>query len=234
MEDKHLPPIECEVVGCYSEQIEPAFMELLKHNFRGRYLDYYGNRENTIAAWGNCDGLFYEVSQYCHFELLSDQAPNEGQLVTTSLHNYAFPLIRYCPDDYVHMLGYDDPAQPYPQVKLIGGRGKNLLLSRKGLTAPYILTYLQKKNFYKFTKYQIEQKTLDDIIFRMVPTEDYDPAAEEATLLKYLHDGALKMFNITIEYVDDIPLTSAGKYIHVISELAKKYFEEKQAEKQKG
>jgi len=37
-----------------------------------------------------------------------------GDLITTCLHNYAVPLIRYDPGDIVKWCGYQDSDSPYP------------------------------------------------------------------------------------------------------------------------
>jgi len=222
--DHNLSSIEVPLIATYGEKIQPGCRKLMEKYFIGKYIEYYGNRENSIAAWGNSDGFFYEASEYCHLEVeknieLKDD-PDAGALISTSLHNYAVPLIRYNSDDIASMPGTDKSDSPYPIVKLIGGREKELLLTRKGLTAPFISVYLDNMNFNKLRKFQITQTSIDEITLKIVPNEIYAKENDESTLIKYVDDSLANNFRIKIEYSDDIGFTEAGKQPAVISKLA--------------
>ena len=66
----------------------------------------------------------------------------------------------------------------------------------------------------------MEQVSLDEIILRVVPREDYVRDRDEKLLLEYAGESIANRFKIRLEYVDDIPLTDNGKYRSVISRLA--------------
>ena len=221
--EHNLGPINVPIIAHYSEVMYPHVRKILEQAFESRFIEYYGNRENTIGAWGHSDGIFYEISEYCHLEIEKATDPHnsgQGDIISTSLNNYAVPLIRYHTEDLGIDLGYQDPALPYPAYRLLGGRGKDLLLSSEGLTVPYFLAYIDKKNFNKLRKYQMEQVSLDEVILRVVPDESYDKTADESLLLKYAEESTAHKFRFRVEYVDDIPLTENGKYRSVISQLA--------------
>jgi len=218
-----LPPIKVPLIAHYSEIMYPHVRQILEQAFQTRFIEYYGNRENTIGAWGYSDSIFFEISEYCHLEI--DNSPNSkqpkrGDIISTSLHNYAVPLIRYHSEDLGVALDYHDPAIAYPAFQLLGGRGKDLLLTRDGLTVPYFLAYIDKMKFNKLKKYQMEQVSLDEILLRVVPNERYERAVDEPLLLKYAEQSIAGKFKFRLEYVDDIPLTENGKYRSVISQLA--------------
>jgi len=149
--ENSLPPIDIPLVGAFGEKVYPRSIRFMNRLFSGRYFEYYGNRENTIAAWGNCDGRFNEISEYCHFEInpgaAVDDKTGSSDLITTSLHNYAVPLLRYNSEDIAEWIGFTDEECLYPVINLIGGRGKELLLTRKGLTVPFLGDYLDKVGF---------------------------------------------------------------------------------------
>jgi len=218
-----LPPIKVPLIAHYSEIMYPHVRKILEQAFQARFIDYYGNRENTIGAWGYSDGIFFEISEYCHLEIDNPpdpKQPNRGDIISTSLHNYAVPLIRYHSEDLGVALDYPNPEIAYPAFQLLGGRGKDLLLTRDGLTVPYFLAYIDKMNFNKLKKYQMEQVSLDEILLRVVPNERYEKAVDESLLLKYAEQAIAGKFRFRLEYVDDIPLTKNGKYRSVISQLA--------------
>lgn len=222
--DKGYPPLEVPLIVAYSEVFYPHVRKVLEKAFPARFIEYYGNRENSIGAWGNADGKFYEISEYCHLEVVGNNAapgsPHMGDVISTSLHNYATPLIRYHSEDLARWHGYLNQDIPYPVVELMGGRSKDVLLARDGFTIPFFLAYIDKMNFNKLKKYQMEQVSLDEIILRVVPREDYVRDRDEKLLLEYAGESIANRFKIRLEYVDDIPLTENGKYRSVISKLA--------------
>ncbi len=220
--------IKVPLVATFAEKIYPHVRRVLEEAFPGQYIDYLGNRENSVAAWGHSNDQFYEVSEYCHIEV-DNHGPDgvTGDLISTSLHNYACPLIRYDSGDVIRWLGYTDPKSPYPMFELLGGRGKDVLVTRNGLTVPYFLAYIEKKNFDKLAKYQMEQVDLDEIILRIVPRANFVRETDEPLLLEYASKSLADQFKIRLEYVDDIPLTDGGKYRPVISKPALEYFDKK-------
>ncbi|MBD3216952.1 MAG: hypothetical protein GF310_01655 [candidate division Zixibacteria bacterium] len=221
-----LPPVESELVATFAIKFEPHVRRMVEKVFKGRYFEYYGNRENTIAAWGDNSEKFFEVSEYCHLELdtrASCGRENEGDLITTSLHNYAFPLIRYHSEDYAKWLGYTDDDKPYPALKLIGGRGKDLILTPEGLIEPYIFVHAKQQGFDKMQTYQVEQLAIDRLLFRIVPKPEYDPDKDEDAMIKLIKEALPGEFDIEIKYVDAIPPTPQGKFRLAISPLALDY-----------
>ncbi len=219
-----LPPIEVPLVGTFGEKVYPRSVKFMGGLFSGKYFEYYGNRENTIAAWGNCDGRFYEISEYCHFEINPGSAVDDktasGDLITTSLHNYAVPLLRYNSEDIAEWLGYENEECPYPSINLIGGRGKELLLTKIGLTVPFLGDYLYKVGFDKIKKYQIIQVSLDEVYLRVIPSADFNRQTDEKLLLKYAREGLGRNFKVQLQYEDEISFTKSGKLPAVVSQLA--------------
>jgi phenylacetate-CoA ligase len=223
---KGIQPITVPVIATFAEKMYPHIRKVLREVFPGKYINYFANRENSFASWGNSDDRFYEVSEYCHMEVAHRWSDGvTGDLITTSLHNYAVPLIRYDPGDIVKWCGYQNEDIPYPMIELLGGRGKDVLVTHEGLTVPYFLAYIDAKNFDKLRKYQIEQVALDEVILRVVPKDNYVRQQDEPLLLRYASESFANKFRIRLEYVDDIPLTDGGKYRSVISRLAVKYFD---------
>ena len=218
-------PLKLPVIVTFGEKIYPHVRHLLNKAFDTKFVEYYGNRENSVAAWGDSNGIFREISEYCHVEVdnhKDSDEPDQGDLITTSLHNFAVPLIRYNSEDICHYLGYQGD-DTYPSFELVGGRGKDVLLSRKGLVVPYTPHLFEHAKYNKLKKYQIEQQSIDKLLLRIVPLPAYDPQQDEELVLKHFNDVLANQFQIKIEYVDDIPLTENGKYQVAISPLAIQY-----------
>jgi phenylacetate-CoA ligase len=222
-------PIEIPIIAAYGEKLYPYLLKILKQGFQANFVEYYGNRENSVAAWGNADEKFFEVSEYCHLEFekyRSDSLPPGcGSVISTSLHNYAFPLIRYNSEDVGKSLGYINDDIPYPAFQLIGGRGKDMLLSRDGLIVPYLPEYFENSSTNRLRRFQVEQVSLDKVILRVVPLPDFDREKDEPVLLKYYEKVMAGKFEIELQYVDEIPITEGGKYPVAISPFAVNYLE---------
>jgi phenylacetate-CoA ligase len=220
-----LPPLSIPIVYALGEKIYPEYTEIMSDFFGGRIVQFYGNRENTASAGDLEDGRMYINSDFCYLEFESAEGKplqgEPGDIISTSLENYAFPLIRYQTEDVGILHGYPDGAvRNFPVMEIIGGRGKDLLLTRKGLILPQTNPFLKSIKFDRYKRVQLEQKSLDDLIIRVVPTSafnaDIDCQLLESSFTKYFEG----QFKITIEVVAEISRTSAGKNRYVISDLA--------------
>jgi phenylacetate-coenzyme A ligase PaaK-like adenylate-forming protein len=222
-----LPPLQVPLLISHAEKLYPHIYVLLRKAYEGKFIQYYGNRENTIAAWGDTSDLFHEVSDSCHLEPGTHSSVSDDQktvpLISTSLHNYAMPLIRYDSEDLVEWHGYDKTDSKYPCFTLLGGRGKDFLLTKRGLTTQYLLPHLRKNGFDRLKQIQIEQVSLEKLVLRIVPGLEYSLESDESLLLKYAYEALPDDFKISIEYLKSIPPTKAGKYRQVISQLAIDY-----------
>lgn len=232
--ENDLEPVETAMVATFGEKMHPPIRETLKHAFIGEYVEYYGNRENTIAAFSPGNDRFTEVSEYCHLEIehasasdLMHKRCGAGNLITTSLHNYAFPLIRYQSDDLVEYCKITGCQSEAPCFHILGGKSRDLLLTRRGLILPFFLTNLEKRGFNKIRQYQLEQLDLDNVILRIVVSPDFKRESDEKLLLDYTSEALANHFIIKVEYHDNIEFTEAGKFRPVISDLASAFIEKR-------
>jgi phenylacetate-CoA ligase len=222
---KGLPPLSIPIVYALGEKMYPEYHDILADYFKGRIVQFYGNRENTASVGELEDGRMYINSDFCYLEFESAEGrPLVGQpadIISTALENYAFPLIRYHTEDVGVLLGHPDGAlRNFPVMEIVGGRGKDLLLTRNGLILPQTNPFLKSINFDRYKRIQLEQKSLDDLVVRVVPTSafnaDNDRQLLESSFTKYFGG----QFKIAVEVVEEISRTSAGKNRYVISDLA--------------
>jgi phenylacetate-CoA ligase len=220
-----LSPFSIPIIYCLGEKLYPEYRALITSFFGDNIIQYYGNRENTVAATQLNDGRMYINSEYCYVEFMSSDGPCAdgvpGDIITTSLQNYAFPLIRYHTEDFGASHGYPEGAlRNYETMEIIGGRGKDLLLTRNGLIAPQVVPVIERVCPGKFKRVQLEQCTLDDLVVRVIPNETFDhqhdPARIEAAYRECFHN----QFKIEVMLVEQIDRTDSGKYKFVISEPA--------------
>lgn len=73
-----LQPLEIPLIGVYGEKIYDYMLNMINKAVPGEFFEYYGNRENSAAAWRTRDGMFHEVSEYCHLEVDSGGQTGEN------------------------------------------------------------------------------------------------------------------------------------------------------------
>lgn len=230
-QDLGLEPFRVPIVYLTGEIIYPQYRKAIESFFGSRIVDYYGNRENTVAAVQLSDGRKYIQSEYCYLEFVDDDGceivGNQAHIVATSLVNYAFPLIRYFTDDVG--IGYGNPGDAvsnYPVMEIVGGRGKDLILTRSGLIYPQIEVSAGSE---KYERVRVEQLSLEHLHITYVPTRSFTGSADEEDLKQIYQKYFGDEFVVTIERVKDILPTESGKNKLYVSKLAMDYLHDRQS-----
>jgi len=195
----------------------------IERAFGAKVFNWYGTGE-TCANIVECEeGELHLKLEHSAVEVLNDRnepcTPGEtGRLVSTGFDNYAFPLIRYDIGDEVTVSNN--------QVAKCG-RGGLLLEKVLGFADDYIFTSEGRfvgrldhllKGRVNVVEAQFYQEKVDQLICRIVKTDNYTEADERAILAeaKTRLGTALK---INFEYVDRIPRTKNGKLRFVVSAI---------------
>jgi phenylacetate-CoA ligase len=204
----------------------PFMREKIEHVFQCPVFNRYGSREFGdiacerpgtkglwVAPWGN------------YVEIVDSQGNpvpdgNEGEILVTSLTNYAMPLVRYRIGDRGVLCPVNGSDQDRCGQVLEGvlGRTRDLFkLGNGGILDPaYFMFLLFYKNWVR--KYQVVQKNPSSIVYRIVLSEsDYQQAEldEIVAKTKLLMGDTCQ---VAFEFVDDIPASASGKYRYAISE----------------
>jgi phenylacetate-CoA ligase len=232
--ENRLEPFQVPIVYTLGEKLYPEYRQIITSYFGAEVFVYYANRENSAAATQLRDRRLYIQSEYCHLEFLDvdgeEIEDQQADIISTSLVNYAFPLIRYHTEDVGIKRGPDAGGElSYPVMELIGGRGKDLILTRDGLKCTYIWYYLVDNGFDRFRQVQLEQLSLDDMLFRIVPNHKFDPNRDLRILENLVAAYFQQEFKITVEVVDRIPFTRGCKIPMVISPPAVEYLRDRLA-----
>ncbi len=166
---------------------------------------YHVNQENVLLE------IVDEHNQPC-------ETGKPGRVLVTSLMNYATPLIRYELGDYAEWGNPCQCGRNLPVIKKIHGRKRNRLVLPNGES---LFPYLgEREDRNKITtavrKFQFIQHTPHDIEYKIIVSQPLSP--EQENQLRQLHQKNLGYpFNITITYVDHLPLNHAGKYEEFVS-----------------
>jgi phenylacetate-CoA ligase len=181
----------------------------------------------------SCEGgaMFFECPTHKHYHPSEEYAIQEYledsytlsdperplRHITTDLHNFASPFIRYDTQDYI-VLGDQEPCscgRHFQNIKKIKGRDSDVLVTSSG-------KYLIVENFVAYFEWitevdqiQIIQNKLDEIIIKMIVNKYFT----ENTLKKvkeYWQNYIGSDVKVVIDIVDEIMLTPTGKRRTVI------------------
>lgn len=205
-----------------SERLNLPQKRLLERVFKCRVFRWYGHSERAVlAAEGRQSELFYFWPTYGFVEF--GPADEEGfcEVIGTSFHNLAMPLIRYRTGDYVRLA---DPRRdgalefPWPAVAEIAGREQEFLVSGSGRRISLTAFNMHDSVFDGLYAVQFFQERAGAAEFRFVPGPSFDPGrlvTIEAGIRRKLGDD----FELTLREVAETERTSRGKHKWLVSRL---------------
>lgn len=187
-----------------------------------RMSDVYATAETGLVAIECPDtGAYHLQTEISRIEILKEDgracAPGEqGQLVATSLYNFAMPLIRYRFNDLVTAGEPCACGRGLPVLSDIAGRKKNLFRRKDGtLFAPDVST-LRIRKITGAREWQLLQTAPEQ--FRITLKLEHEPDADQAAnLIAYLC-GVLGPVSIETGIRPSFPRTMGGKfYPHIVA-----------------
>ncbi|MEW7290784.1 CoF synthetase [Aquimarina sp. 2304DJ70-9] len=212
-------PIQCNVhsIITISEGLNAYTRNRMQKYFGVVPVSRYSNNENGIIAQEDGDDtrrFMINLASY-HVEILhlDKDIPvtngERGRIVVTDLHNYAMPLIRYDTGDIGSM---DVGEKGVPFLTSIEGRKLDLIYNTSGDLVPSHISYKLCK-YGEYKQFQLIQYGEKEYLIKLNTDQKVD---EEKMLLEY-KEYLGQDANITIEYVDEIPLLSSGKRREVMN-----------------
>jgi phenylacetate-CoA ligase len=196
-----------------SETVYDFQRHTLQEVFNGRVYDTYGNVERTIA-YGQCEyGNYHDLPMYSLNEFV------QNGVISTSLTNKAFPLIRYFVDDkFVLEDRICECGKPF-NVQRIEGRTDDVIRCEDGSMITGMS--LSFKGIKGLEYAQIIQKVMSRIQVNVVTNDDF--TSEDKKVLMYeLRKRLPDCLDIDIVQIspEQIVKASSGKFKLVVSALS--------------
>ncbi len=196
--------------------------ERIEATFGTKHIDAYGcgdgmgganQCEHTKGYHANIETSILEV---INAEGKDCRPGEEGEVVLTSLHDFAMPLIRYKPGDMAVVGAQKCPCgRTLPVLDKIVGRTSDLLVLPNGRTLNGIaIPFADWAD--RIEKFQLWHTAPDEIRLKIIakPTlTESDVQHIHSIMIHHLGSG----IRFGIDRVDDIPLTKSGKFKYVIS-----------------
>ena len=212
-------------VRTLSEALSPEIRQLCLEIWGLEIADIYSTQENGYLAFQCAEsGAYHVQAESVLLEVLDESgepcAPGQvGEVVVTSLHNFAMPMLRYAVGDLA------EPGDPCPcgrglaVLKRIHGRVRNVLTYPDGRKAWALIGDMFYTEIPEIRQFQIVQKTVEAVEIRLVVTRPLT-TAEEEKVRGWFHQRSGYPFAVAITYHDEISRAPSGKFEDFRSEVA--------------
>jgi phenylacetate-CoA ligase len=198
--------INVDLVFTSSETLYSYQRFFVEKNLSTTIYDWYGNAERTVAFQQLKNGYYEEpvCYSYCEFE--------KNRLITTSLNNFSFPLIRYKVDDIIEVNNLSEITQ-------IIGREDDVVELQDGTKIGRLDHIFKGVDGIKYA--QIIQNNLHHIDINIVENgfNNDSLALLETKIQERLGDGI--KYNIKMINEDEIKYMKSGKFKMVINNVQK-------------
>ena len=205
----------CNIPVCFtsSENLLDFQRQLIEERFHTKIFDHYGTTERTIRISESIkhDGYFedpgYSINEYL-----------KGRVISTSLINSAFPLIRYQSSDVVILK--ENTKDERVSIDRIQGRSGNCIKGKddsiyNNAALTFILTYSHNIRYAQFI-----QKKNGKVLLNIVPEAVF--SSQNLDELKQMIDLKIGLSNLELEInlikEQDLIYTTRNKYSYIISE----------------
>ena len=207
-----------------AELLDPDTRRIINSAFDLNVVDLFGCIEVNRTAW--------ECQEHCGYhmdvdsivmELLDDgesvSAGERGEVVYTSLYNYAMPLIRYQVGDVATPTDETCPCgRGLPLLKSVEGRKDDFIRLPSGKTISPITMHLIVKHTPGIVECQVVQESLDKISVILVVTDKFTDVLSER-LVREIKQALNCEVSVDIHVVDAIQRGPNGKMRMVISKV---------------
>ncbi len=220
-----LPPVrEIRTIG---ETLLPQARTLIAEAWRAKVVDVYSCEEAGSLALQCPETEHYHVQAENVLLEIVDEAgqacpPGEtGQVLITTLHNYATPLIRYEVGD---MAEFGEPCacgRGLPVIRTIHGRKRNRLLLPSGESLfPYLGEHgqIQSVTGVKLHQFQCVQHSLEEVELKLV-MERLLTEPEQGKVAELMQHNLGYPFRVRFSFPETIPRGPRGKFEEFVSLL---------------
>jgi phenylacetate-CoA ligase len=230
------PQIHPRIIFGSGELIDKPTIAVIEQTFNAPYFDQYGCTEIDRSAWQcinrqdyhlDCDSVITQFVDSAGQEVSSGE---KGEIVYTSLFNYAYPLIRYNIED----VGIATDAAcscglPLPLMKVVEGRS-NAFLVFPDNTIVSPMRFIETLGAFRLQQaidqYRVVQETPTHINVYIRKTRAEVDEAQITQLLKSNvqqgfsnHTSSVNQLQVEIAFVEEMPRTARGKLNVVTSRV---------------
>lgn len=213
--------IPVKAVFTTSENLYPDQRNVIEEAFQCKVFDTYGMGE-MVAMASECaqHNGYHLAPEYGYTEVINTDHYEDvvGEIISTSLQNYAMPLIRYKTGDIGKLKQGKCPCGcNFPMLEKISGRIDDVIKLRNGKTILPLTIRIRMKNagITDFQIVQIEEDSFDVNILGIPADKN-----TESNIRRIIEDIFGSEVRIQIHYNKDKILTQSGKKQMIIRKLS--------------
>jgi phenylacetate-CoA ligase len=169
-------PLRCLLAG--SERLTLPQKQLLERIFGCRVYTWYGHSERAVLAGeGRSSALLHFCPAYGFVEFGPPDDLGLCEVIGTTFHNRAMPLIRYRTGDYVRVYvpGSQDAREfPWPAAESVEGRRQEFLVTAGGRRISLTAFNLHDSTFDDVYAVQFFQEEAGKAELRYLPGPNFD------------------------------------------------------------
>ena len=223
--EQGLSPLPLKVAISNAEPLTDSQRRAVEQAFLCPVRDTYGMAE-IVAAGSECEaGSLHQWPEVGVTEVLRDDSNDRvadhesGRLICTGLLNADMPLVRYAVGDRGRIGSGGRPCpcgRELPSFDSIEGRADDVVFTPDGRRVGRLDPVF--KADLRIREAQIVQENLTSVRVNVVPAPGFGPR-DEREIVRGLRQRLGDSMGITVESVDSIPRTEAGKLRAVISRV---------------
>ncbi len=204
----------------------PFMRETIEQVFGCSVYNRYGSREiGSVACQVSPDSGLYVAPWGAYLEIVDDAGKpvppgTEGNILATTLGNFAMPLVRYAIGDRGILSSSNRIGHRYGQVLAqVLGRNEDTIRKEDGtMVDGGIFTELlcHKEWVWRF---QLVQKSYTHLLYRIATANDQYQQAELDEIVSKTKQVMGRACEVTFEFLDDIQTSPSGKFRYTISEV---------------
>ena len=223
--DLELPRFDAILTS--SENLSPSQRRQIEEFYGCRVFEWYGHSENLILA-AQCErsDAYHIVPEYGVAEVVTAEGAAseegaEGELVGTTLYNYAMPLVRYRTGDWATVgpsEGCECGRQHALLDRITGRRANDVVVGRAGNLIPLLAVDPYTPSFDRVVQVQFVQEREGELELHVVRGEGFSDR-DSQEILASTRDVLGSSLDVRLVFCDEIPLTPAGKHRLLIQRL---------------
>jgi phenylacetate-CoA ligase len=223
MEENDLTVHSPAAVFTTAEKLYPQMRTKIAEVFGCEVYDAYGLNDGGISAF-ECPehtGLHMDTERSVMEVADPDGLPRdqgEGQILATSLHNYALPFIRYVTGDVGDLMADSCPCgRGFPLIKEILGRNSEMLKTPEGMYIHGAFFNHIFKRTNGIREFQVVQETRENLRIFLVAEPGFDE--KQLDDIRNFVAARSPAWKVEFAFVDTIERTVAGKYKYIINKV---------------
>lgn len=206
--------LQCNIPVCFtsSECLMDYQKKLIEEQFSTQIFDHYGTTERTVRLSENINhNGYFEDPGYSINEYLKDF------IITTSLINSAFPLIRYEVNDVIELDKSENNENYY--IKRIIGRDEDFIICKDGSKVMRLDHIF--KNASHVNMAQLIQYKKGELVIRIVPSVDFIQKDCDVLVANLNERVGKNNLDVSVQLIkkEQITYSSRNKFKYIISYL---------------